>query len=50
MPYRINTIYQYDRKKKCVNKVGNITDELAEKFAYYNCSEDEIESIIKPIN
>lgn len=47
VPYRIVPIYKRDIVTNDIKKVGCISDELAEKFSYYNVSYDELQEIMK---
>jgi len=47
IPYRINTIFKKDLKTNEVKKVGNISENLIEKFIYYNCTYEEVSKIIR---
>lgn len=42
MPYKINTIYKRNLKTNKVEKVGNISQDLCEKFTYYNVNREEL--------
>lgn len=47
MPYKVNTIFKRNPLNNEVKKVGNISDQLLEKFLYYNCTEAEVKTLIK---
>lgn len=46
MPYIINPIFRYNVDTEKVEKVGNISTDLRDKFRYYNCTKDEVNNII----
>lgn len=47
MPYKVRNIFKYNMDTQEIEKTGNISKELREKFRYYNCTKEEIASIIK---
>lgn len=47
IPYHINTIYERNIKTGAVEKVGNISKELRDKFMYYGCTREDIDRIVR---